>query len=154
MKEGEVMEKYRFELTLDEVRLVNMLLDNVDELIGLYDGELFNDKDKDAVILLVNKLKNAKVIKESPKKKEAVATARTKRSEKVKCAIQNAINLLRMEDRDITPYAVAKEANISYNTARKYLHDLLDDKPLGAWESKRRLGCWAIFYDTTAHGDA
>ena len=118
------MEKYRIELTLNEVRLVNMLLDNVDELIGLYDGELFNDKDKDAVILLINKLKNAKVIKESPKKKEAVATARAKRSEKVKFAIQNAINLLRMEDREITAYSVAKEANISYNTARKYLQEL------------------------------
>ena len=121
------MEKYRFELTLDELQLLHMMVDSFEELLDIKE-DFFNDKDKDALILLANKLKNAKVIKESPRKKEAVATARAKRSEKVKCAIQNAINLLRMEDRDITPYAVAKEANISYNTARKYLDELLNDK--------------------------
>ena len=127
MKEGEVMEKYRIELTLDEVRLLDMMVDSFEELLEIKE-DFFNDKDKDALILLANKLKNAKVIKESPRKIEAVATARAKRSAKVKEAIQNAVNMLRMEDRDITPYAVAKEANISYNTARKYLDDLLDDK--------------------------
>jgi response regulator of citrate/malate metabolism len=35
--------------------------------------------------------------------------------------VENAINLLRLEDKEITAYAVAKVAGISYNTASKYL---------------------------------
>jgi len=40
---------------------------------------------------------------------------------KTKEKIQNAINLLKLEGKEITAYRVAKEAGVSYNTARKYL---------------------------------
>ena len=117
------MERYRMELTLDEWRMLDRLIDSVEEAINCGVIGHFDDRDTDALILLANKLKTAKLIKASPKRKEAAAIARDARSAKVKEKIQNAINWLRMEDREITPYAVAKTANISYNTARKYLDE-------------------------------
>ena len=35
--------------------------------------------------------------------------------------VKNAINLLRLQGEKVNPYRVAKIANISYNTARKYI---------------------------------
>ena len=52
---------------------------------------------------------------ESAKRARAILQARTKEK------IQNAVNILRMQGEEITPYKVAKTAGISYNTARKYL---------------------------------
>ena len=43
------------------------------------------------------------------------------RIKRTKEKIVNAINILRMENKEITPYQVAKEAEVSYNTAKKYL---------------------------------
>ncbi len=57
----------------------------------------------------------------SPKKTEAAKRATAVRQAKVQEKIQNAINLLQMEGKEITVYQVAKTAGISYNTARKYL---------------------------------
>lgn len=56
------------------------------------------------------------------RRKSAAANATAEREKRVKEKIQNAINLLRMEDKEITAYQVAKTANISYNTAKKYLN--------------------------------
>jgi len=57
----------------------------------------------------------------SPKKIEGAKKAREALQAKTKEKIQNAINLLKMEGKEITPYRVAKEAGVSYNTAKKYL---------------------------------
>ena len=54
-------------------------------------------------------------------RQEGIAKARTARTQKTKEKVQNAINLLRIEGKEITPYQIAKVANISYNTAKKYL---------------------------------
>ena len=59
--------------------------------------------------------------KASPKKQESVKRAREALQRKTKEKIQNAINLLKMEGKEITPYSVAKTAGVSYNTAKKYL---------------------------------
>jgi len=77
---------------------------------------------------LVEKIKNPKFIKRSPEKRFAVEKAREDRTKKVKEKIQNAINLLRMQNKEITAYAVAKEAGISFVTARKYLNMLNEIK--------------------------
>ena len=58
----------------------------------------------------------------SQKKQESAKRAREALQAKTREKIQNAINLLKMEGKEITPYAVAKVANISYNTAKKYLN--------------------------------
>ncbi len=57
----------------------------------------------------------------SPKKVESAHRATQIRQERVKEKIQGAINLLKMEGKEITPYRVAKQAGVSYNTAKKYL---------------------------------
>jgi len=54
-------------------------------------------------------------------RQDGIAKARTARTQKTKEKVQNAINLLRIEGKEITPYQIAKVANISYNTAKKYL---------------------------------
>ena len=56
----------------------------------------------------------------SPKKKKAMIEATNARIRKAKEKIENAINILRMEDRPITIYSVSKESGVSYNTASKY----------------------------------
>ena len=57
----------------------------------------------------------------SPKRQESAQRAREALQAKTKEKIQNAINLLKMQGEEITPYRVAKEAGVSYNTAKKYL---------------------------------
>ena len=57
----------------------------------------------------------------SEKKRESAQRARAILQAKTKEKIQNAINLLKLEGKEITAYRVAKEAGVSYNTARKYL---------------------------------
>jgi hypothetical protein len=57
----------------------------------------------------------------SPKKTDAARRATEIRKKRTQEKIQNAINLLKMEGKEITPYAVAKVAGVSYNTAKKYL---------------------------------
>jgi len=54
-------------------------------------------------------------------KRTATAKASEEKIRRVKEKIDNAIQLLKFMQRDITPYQVAKEAGISYNTAKKYL---------------------------------
>ncbi len=57
----------------------------------------------------------------SQKKQESAQRARAVLQAKTKEKIQNAINLLKLEGKEITAYRVAKTAGVSYNTARKYL---------------------------------
>jgi len=57
----------------------------------------------------------------SQKKIESAHRATAIRQQRAKEKIQNAINLLKLEGKEITAYSVAKTAGVSYNTARKYL---------------------------------
>ena len=59
----------------------------------------------------------------SPNKQESARRAREALQRKTREKIQNAINLLKLEGKEITPYAVAKVAGVSYNTAKKYLQE-------------------------------
>ena len=93
-----------------EMTIPNKLIEKVDKL-----GE--NEPIREA---LENLLKNAEVIENKrnlENTKKATETKKLKAREKV----QNAINLLRLQGEEVNPYRVAKIANISYNTARKYL---------------------------------
>jgi len=93
-----------------EMTIPNKLLEKVDKL-----GE--NEPIKQA---LENLIKNAEVIENKrnlENTKKATETKKLKAKEKV----QNAVNLLRLQGEEVNPYRVAKIANISYNTARKYL---------------------------------
>jgi Fic family protein len=52
--------------------------------------------------------------------------ATTAKINKTKEKIQNAINLLRLQGEEVNPYRIAKLANVSYNTARKYFKSYQD----------------------------
>jgi len=54
-------------------------------------------------------------------KQESARHAREALQAKTRKKIQNTINLLIMQGEKITAYKVAKEAGVSYNTAKKYL---------------------------------
>lgn len=54
-------------------------------------------------------------------KKQSSTKKATKARERIaKDKIINAINLLRIEGKNITAYAIAKESGCSYNTVKKY----------------------------------
>ena len=68
-------------------------------------------------------LKKVQNIKQFDISGKVVATkkANEKKQETSRKKVENAMNMLRMENKEITAYAVAKVAGISYNTASKYL---------------------------------
>ena len=93
-----------------EMTIPNKLLEKVDKL-----GE--NEPVKQA---LENLLKNAEVI-ENKRNLENTKKATEIKKLKAREKVQNAINLLRLQGEEVNAYRVAKIANISYNTARKYI---------------------------------
>ena len=64
--------------------------------------------------------KYGKQVGASEAQKKAVATATKAREKKAKEKIQNAINLLRLENKNISEYAIAKTSGCSINTVKKY----------------------------------
>ena len=91
---------FRLDLTLDEVEQLQALP---------IDGAL---KDK---------IFNPKQIQPSKRKRQAMQTATAQRTANAKAKIQNAINTLKLYDKPVTAYQVAKESGVSYNTVKKYL---------------------------------
>jgi len=64
--------------------------------------------------------KYGKKIGSSDAQKRAAAKATSARSTRAKEKIQNAINILRMEGKNISEYAISKQSGCSINTAKKY----------------------------------
>ena len=54
-------------------------------------------------------------------RKRAATKATETRVERAKEKIQNAVNLLRMEGKKITPYQVSKVSGVHYTTVKKYI---------------------------------
>lgn len=77
---------------------------NNNEYVSILESEFENNKSRD----ITNKQKS-------------ILEARKERTNKLKEKIENAMNLLRLENKEITAYSVSKVADISYNSARKYL---------------------------------
>ena len=103
--------KYRVDLDFDYWQLLTKYLDQLEPTEE--DVALFNEMKQIA--------DNPKKIRRSTKKQIAAEDATAARSKKAREKLQNAVNILRMERKKVTPYQVAKTAGISYNTARKYL---------------------------------
>ena len=78
-------------------------------------------KDAESIYRLMGYYKNSS---KTSGRQNAAYSATEARSKKAKEKINNAINLLRLQGKEITPYAVAKEAGVSFVTARKYLNSL------------------------------
>lgn len=70
---------------------------------------------------LLTKLTNPKKINHSPKKANATENATKKRTENARLKIENAINILRMEDKKINPNSVSVLSGCSINTVKKYI---------------------------------
>jgi len=98
---------YRLDLSEDEY-------ENLIKLLGDKPSEY-------GYISLNEKLHNPKKIKYSGKKAMAAEKATDVRTQRAKEKMQNAINILRMENKKITVYSIAKTANISYSTVKKYI---------------------------------
>lgn len=102
---------YRLDLDADYLALLQKYINKLD---------VFEDD-----LILFNELKeiinNPKKIKRSINKKIAAKKATAFRTSKVKEKIQNAINLLRIENKKITHYSIAKTAGVSFNTVKKYI---------------------------------
>ena len=76
---------------------------------------------------LKNILKNVKHIEISKKKKNATNKARETNKEKSIIKIELAYKSLKKEGKKVTIYSIAKVANVSYSTAKKYV-DIYKDE--------------------------
>ena len=72
-------------------------------------------------VAMKQKVNNPKEIEWSHKKSLSAYKATEARTAKAKEKIQNAINILRMENKKITHYSIAKTAEVSYLTVKKYI---------------------------------
>ena len=63
-----------------------------------------------------------KARKTSKKIQDATVAATKARTNAAKKKIQDAINMLRFENKKITYYSISKYSNVSYNTVKKYLN--------------------------------
>jgi len=110
----------RLNLTVDEYRLLVRMINNLKltEEDFLENGK-FEDFEYCSKTLL-DKLQNVKQI-ENSKKRIATTKANEAKINKSKAKIENAIRILKMEGKEPTAYKIAQVANISYNTANKYL---------------------------------
>lgn len=71
-------------------------------------------------INLSNQIKDNKN-RDISKKAISAKNATKARQKKAKEKIENAINLLRLENEKISYYSIAKKAEVSYNTVKKYI---------------------------------
>ena len=109
LNENEVYsKKVRIEFNLYEIR--DTILPYLESLEDCHEREV-----------LLKALDNAKIIEYSPNKANAAEKATKARTAKAKEKIQNAVNILRMEDKKITYYSIAKTAGVSYTTVKKYI---------------------------------
>lgn len=105
---------FKLELTAEEMIFLRMSLDSNPN----------TPEEKEFVNRLHEKLWNAKFHIPSHNKKLATKKATKVRSEKAKEKIQNAINLLHLENKAITHYSIAQTSGVSYNTVKKHISDL------------------------------
>ena len=101
-----------YRLDLDEVDM-QLLQEHINAIKGEESYTTFNE--------LKEKVNNPKVINWSAKKSNSARTATMARTQKAKEKIQNAINILRMENKKLTHYSIAKQAEVSYLTVKKYI---------------------------------
>jgi response regulator of citrate/malate metabolism len=110
------------------MRFFNIRLDlsegEFDILKKYIDFEKLEEKSHIEVVkTLLEKLKKPKEIDYSFKKHSASEKATKARSSKAKEKMQNAINILRMENKTITHYSIAQMSGVSFNTVKKYFND-------------------------------
>lgn len=98
---------YKVELTAEEVIFLRLNLHNIN-----------------APEELINKLHEAEEYIPSATKQLATQKATKVRSDRAKDKINNAINLLQLENKPITHYSISKTSGVSFNTVKKHIPDL------------------------------
>lgn len=101
--------RYRVDFTDLEIKSLIDFLEHNKHLASPFDEEF------------VKKIDDAKSIKKSISKIQCTKTATEARTKKAKEKIQNAINLMRLENEKLTYYSIAKKAEVSYLTVKKYI---------------------------------
>ncbi len=113
---------YKLELTSEEFFFLRsnlrMNLHNIDT------SETIDANEREFVNKLYIKLDSAKPHIPSFKKQYATRKATEVRSKRAREKIQNAINLLHLENREITHNSIAITGGVSYNTVKKYIPDI------------------------------
>ena len=69
---------------------------------------------------VINTQYKADKSKDKSKKQQSIQEATKHRQDTAKAKINNAINILRLEGKNLTVYAIAKESGCSYNTVKKH----------------------------------
>ncbi|BDY14029.1 hypothetical protein [Hydrogenimonas cancrithermarum] len=103
--------KYKIELTGEELKQLELLIKEKLSRTTLPSESLRN---------ALKSLENAKPMVATAKQLEAAKKATEARKTKTRKKIEIAVNQLRIENRPITMYAVAKYSRVSPNTVRKY----------------------------------
>lgn len=103
------IKKYRVEFEPEELAILQEYINNI------------KDKNYTTFNEMKEKINNPKEILWSAKKSISADNATKVRTLKAKKKIQNAINILRMENKKITHYSIAKTAGVSYVTVKKYI---------------------------------
>lgn len=92
-------------------------------IIALLSSQNFSNKeDKERGENISRKLALAMQREIPQSKRTATKKAVKTKIETVKRKIENTVNLMLLEGKEITPARVAAESGVSYNTAAKYIH--------------------------------
>ena len=117
----------RLDLSESEFDCLKKYIDfeKMEEAIKNFDYEYYKrlNIEEPTEATLFKKLNNPKKIKYSLKKVVATREATEKRSQNAREKIQNAINILRIENKKITHYSISQVAEVSFVTVKKYISD-------------------------------
>ena len=119
----------RVEVLGVEMTIPNRLIRKINEFMDdPGKKEKLTKEERELYDAFLNFFMKTKVVAENSweQKMTNAKKATTAKINKTKEKIQNAINLLRLQGEEINPYRIAKLANVSYNTARKYFKSYQD----------------------------
>ena len=119
----------RVEVLGVEMTIPNRLIRKINEFMDdPGKKEKLTKEERELYDAFLNFFMKTKVVSENSweQKMTNAKKATTAKINKTKEKIQNAINLLRLQGEEINPYRIAKLANVSYNTARKYFKSYQD----------------------------
>jgi len=93
---------------------LTLTIEDINILITLSQDEHLELSQKMEVQLQSN------LTKDISKKQKSIQEATETRTKEAKKKIENAINLLRIENKSLTVYSIAKVSGCSYNTVKKH----------------------------------
>jgi len=112
---------YRLDLSAIEIKA----------LLNIFEEVQSNEQLQEELEYLIKSkqiFKRLKKLHKSAKKQEAMRKATEHRSTIAKEKINNAINILRIENKNISIYSLSKTSGVAYNTIKKYISkELLED---------------------------